>query len=171
MSKNRRYSNDAQILGMVMVGMADAINLTVNDIGEVMKKYGFDNIDPEAWYSVNDLVDFFDELDGLPSGMFDLAAVGKFIANDLQLPDHITTMEAYLNFSVSLYDQVHRGGDVGRLGYKRSGKTHIVEADVPYPPNYMYGLYFGLAQRFIDGGFNIQHDVQPDKQILRIIED
>ncbi len=171
MPYKRQFSSDAEILGMVLVGIEEAVSATSNDLKPLLAKYGFRNINPQRWYSVKDLVNFFEELDSMPSGVFDLAAVGKYVAMHLDIPSNVRTFDQYLQFSVPLYNQVHRGGDVGSLEYVRRGNTYHVTADVPYPPNYMYGLYFGLAQRFLDTGFTIDHQVLRNEQKLSIIGD
>lgn len=161
MAHDRVYSDDAELLGGVLIGLAEAIKVTHNDLSSILEKYGFDEIHPDEWYSVSALVDFFNELESLPSGMLDLAAVGKHIASSLEVPATISTLDEYLRHSIPLHQQVHRGNDVGSVtySYDRQHNLYEVRADVPYPVNYMYGLYFGFAQRFLDHGFIIEVSV------------
>lgn len=156
MGYRRTYSPHAEVLGVILIGMTQAIREMHSDISFILRRHHLDNINPDHWYRIVDLLDFFQTLDAMPSNKLNLAMAGHYLATALQVPASIITLHDYLEYSIPLHLAVHRGGDVGSILYQREGDVYEVVADVPYPTNYMYGVYHGFATRFLDRDFSIE---------------
>lgn len=114
-----------------------------------LAQHGLDNIDPEAWYPVQSILDVLNDVATEGNPMSHFVAIGIKAAELGDLPPNIT-FEKFIQMYGEVFLQRHRNGDPGTIESFAVGPNHMqVNCDVVYPDHVMYGLIFGYARRIL----------------------
>lgn len=107
-----------------------AISLLVNLQAEVfqlfLQKYGFAHIEPDQWYSYQDILNLFREISQRPGAMFNFVAVGMAAVDRYDLPEHITSMSVedfFCNVMPTLIKEQYRNGEPTRINAEKWPKS------------------------------------------------
>lgn len=140
-------------------------NVNQDDTNPFVSENGLDNIDPEAWYPVQDVLNVMNSIAESGSPMSHYVAIGMKAAELSYLPPEVSEM-SFGEFLVAygqIYPQHHRNGDAGTVDPEQLSPTHVrLAIDVPYPDDVMYGVIFGFARRLLDN--RVQYSVYYDEE-------
>lgn len=129
----------------------------------VLEQHGFANIEPNAWYSLQRLLDVLNDMAQRGSTMFDFVSIGLAAAENSELPPEMQelSLEQFINAYYHVYQMRHRNGDAGYIRTERVSEKHLkIVMDIPYPDDVFYGVFYGYARRFVpsDHKFTVKYD-------------
>jgi len=146
--------------GFTAISLVSSVN--VKAYFDILAAHHLDQIVPEGWYSVQEILNVFNDIEKRTGAMFDLVSVGMAVAvvKPFQ-PDKKPTLLQFLNVYNERYRQSHRNGDPGQIDAQQIGETEfILQVQVPYPDDMMYGLFYGYVRelRPADKHFIVKYD-------------
>ncbi len=143
-----------EIKGNLAISML--VNLQAEDFQPFLQKYGFASVDPDQWYSYQDLLNIFKEVSEKPGAMFDFVAVGLAAVDRFDLPSHIASMtleEFFLRVIPTLAEGQYRNGNPTRISVEKVAAKHLlIRICTAYPDDLIYGFMYGFARRFAPKG-------------------
>jgi hypothetical protein len=159
-----------QISGATVLSLVE--NMTAADFAPLISKYGFDAIDPDKWYPLQDYLDFVADAVENRGLAFNLVAIGMSIAEVAIMPPEL----ANASFPQMVmgwddhYQANFRNGDVGRKTTIKVADQHykIVHDQTVVPDDIEYGVLYGFAQRFLPP--DTLFDVWFDEDVPRMDE-
>lgn len=147
----RAPDQDIEIIGGFIIGMTGSLQHAI--IEPYLRGHGFTNIDPNAWYSLQEVLDFFSDLYYAPNAMFNLVAIGMNGGRNSPLPPNITTYEKLLSTADEVIHSGYRNGKPGFIRTEQLGPRHFrLTQQSPYPADLYYGVWYGLGKRFLPKG-------------------
>lgn len=151
--KGLASSPEVLILGQSMLPLAN--NLRAEEVREVMLHHGLTQIDPEAWYPQQLLLDIYNSIER-EYGEFSeyLVAIGIKIIDTMELPIEVNGFDESLAFLQAVYPYIHRNqpADEGWIIERVNARQYRVQANMPYPDASTYGCLFAFARRFAPKG-------------------
>jgi len=143
-------SPKAEVIGQTMISFAD--NLEASIIQPILKKYGLQTIDPDAWYSHQLWMDIRKNMNDTLGGEAQSAfvAFGRQVVNNAVMPDFIQSIPDALNALHAIHHANLRNipADEGYSIDVKGEKHYIVYHNTPNPDDAIYGFIWGLAARF-----------------------
>jgi hypothetical protein len=158
------------ISGAAMISFID--NANANDAAPIVKKHGFENVDPDKWYSLTDFHRFLYELEQRSAVTYNLIAIGIGVAHHAHMPPNMDSPDfaQMIERSSEHYQGNFRNGDVGHKEAIKLGPKHykVVHEKTMMPDDLEYGVMYGFAKRFLPPGtpFTIWYD----ENVLRMDE-
>lgn len=147
-------------------------SLMADELAPLVKKYGFQNIAADKWYSMQDYLDFLYELTQQPNLVSNLVSIGMSIAEYGHMPPGMEhpTFEQIVESWDEHYQANYRNGDAGHKHATKVGPNHykIVLDKTVVPDNLEYGVLYGFAKRFLPPG--TYFTVWFDEDVLRMDE-
>jgi hypothetical protein len=120
MKKYQAFGPDAEVYGQAMLAFTQSIHYT--SLQPILARHNVAKIDPQHWYPQQIWLDVF---------------------NDIQTSDHSTS--SFVSIGAH-----NRGADIGYIDARVQNDQHITMFDcTPYPDEFVYGAYFGMAKRFL----------------------
>lgn len=140
-------------------GMVYAVlhNLYADDLLPLLQQHGFDDVQVDAWYSVQALLNFLSDVHHNPDSTVNLVAIGA-AACDLHLqtfPQQLYNLplEEILSLEELAFAQYYRNGDFGYTHYRKVDDRHFVaESRSPWPDDLNYGFVYALIRAFRPSG-------------------
>lgn len=138
-------------------------NLMHDESFHVAQKYGLVDLNPNEWYPAQSLLDFLYELLNSPNSSPNMVAIGMEIGKIVPMPPEMSDPKLGDALMVwdSLYQYLHRGGDVGKIMCQKVDNKHykLLLTDI-YPDDFSYGIIYGYARRFLPRGtkFTVYYD-------------
>lgn len=121
----------------------------------IMEKYGMVKLDPFTWYPVQTLLDATNEIAERCNTTPSFVAIGMKIGTGIPLPADMEnpTLEDVLMRWNDLYQELHRGGDVGYIKIEKISDTYFrtIQAGI-YPDDMSFGLLYAYGRRFLPKG-------------------
>jgi hypothetical protein len=159
-----------EIIGATVLSLVQ--NMTAADFAPLLSKYGFDKIDPDKWYPLQDFVDLLAELTQHPKLTLSLVAIGMSIAEVAPMPPELVNapFSKLVEGWNEHYHASTRNGEVGDKTTIKVADRHykIVHDQTIMPDDLEYGVLYGFAQRFLPP--NTQFDVWFDEDVPRMDE-
>lgn len=129
----------------------------------ILEKHGFDQIDPDVWYPLQDVLSVIREISQHSNAMMSLVSIGIAAAENSLYPPEIERLSVSEFFHVygDYYPKRHRGGDPGWVDVEKPADDHLVISfQVPYPDDLFYGIIYGYVRRFSEPGelFSVVYD-------------
>ncbi|MDX2162344.1 MAG: hypothetical protein SF162_13540 [bacterium] len=155
-----------EVNGQYLLGIIGSMN--EDDVRPYREKHGLNHIDPAQYYSAQKVINFYDDLEHAPGGMFNLVAVGMNIVAHMQYPPHLKTVQDILPLVTQMHYAGWRGAHPGDLLVDNLSDTHVrfTFVGLPLPSDLVYGLCYGLIKRFTPPGSTIRvHRTQADDRI------
>lgn len=161
MSKYHTLGPDAQIRGKLLLNMLESKRGA--QVRPFLAQHGLANPDPKQWYPLEDIITIFNEISEAGEG----AASATYVAIAMremevaEWPAEITTLEQALSIINDAYRIQYRGKDIGGFWCEKLGYHHYrILFQLPHPNDYVYGLMYGMARRFLpeDSQFVVQFD-------------
>jgi hypothetical protein len=145
----KAFDPKAEVIGLNM--LSNLHNMNKANFAPILTKYGISEVDPQHWYSQQMWLDVLHEVvQSSNSAMFDLVAVGISVADLTSFPPEVNTLPKAFTALEKLYTTNHRGGYVGELVCESAEDGKIIERmNSPYPDDFLYGLAYGIAKRFL----------------------
>lgn len=156
---------ELQLLGQSARALIENIN---NDaVRPYLAQHDLNNIVPDGWYAMQDILNVFNALQEQNSAMADFVAIGMKAAELSPLPpelERMTFAQFMLLYAEKVYPARHRGSDPGifAVDIVADNALTITLANV-YPDDVMYGLVYGFARRFLareDVDFIVEYDLE-----------
>lgn len=151
-----------QVSGATVISVIENVN--ASEIAPLVQKYGYQDIEPDQWYPLEDFHRFFYELQQRPGMMSNLVAIGMGIARTALMPPGLTnpTFEQMVEAWDDHYQSNFRNGDVGHKTTILVAPQHyqIVHKNTMMPDDLEYGVLYGFAKRFLPPGtsFTVWYD-------------
>ncbi len=145
----KAFDPNTEVIGRSM--LSNFQNLHKDNFVPILQKHGIDTIDPLGWYSQQKWLDILKEVtESSGDVIFDLVAVGMSVASLAPFPPQIDTIPKAFAALNKVYQGNHRHGNAGELLCERADDNEVyVKMDSPYPDNFLYGVAYGIAKRFI----------------------
>jgi len=161
-----------ELTGFTVLSLTE--NLTSDDIYPILVKHNLTEIDPDAWYPLQAVLNVLRDVYESEDGMLNLVSIGMGAARQsLQhLPPEAQTMSVaeFLKAYENIYQQRHRHGIQGEIQSRQVDDGHLEVAlvDVPYPDDLMYGLFYEFTRHFTPQGmgFTLQYDPRARREEL-----
>jgi hypothetical protein len=162
----KAFDPDSEVIGQQMLAFVQCVNQA--EIMPYLEKHGLATIIPDKWYPLQSWLDVLRDLSSDRGGnaMFDLVSIGmKLVDTSVSPPgaEQIPFDEA-LGMVNAVNRLNHRNGDIGEYIIERVGDQHVqVIARVPYPDDFLYGMFYGGTRRFLPPGtrFTVHYDDAP----------
>ena len=152
---NEMHSLQLQISGHYLASLN---NIPVPSwIAKLRDTYGLRQINPVSWYPAHDVISFFAEIGADEAGSFDLVDIGRKMSHAMPLPAYITSGYDALAELPYYHTSLWRGGNPGQLEVKVLSDHHMQlhYCDQPLPVDLIYGICYGLVERFAENAENI----------------
>jgi hypothetical protein len=156
------FDPEAQVSGQSMLGFHQAIDRDILD--PLLKKYELVNIQPEQWYLLQSWLNVLSDIDeqqGAYNTMLTFSDIGQKVGAGLLLPTAMIVEIGLVEFSKRFGEQNYldnHQGNVGSYVVEKAADNHIIfNLRTPYPPDFWYGLLYGIARRF-SKSFNVQYE-------------
>ncbi len=139
--------------------MAYPVASNAEAVVQILRKYGFAEIDANKWYPLQPLLDALYEIGTHPDVSSSLVSIGVKIAEyGVEPPDLKNARLALVleGWEQHLYANV-RGGDVGHVITQKITDTsyRIIQQNV-FPDDLCYGLAYGFARAHLPLGTNFR---------------
>jgi hypothetical protein len=135
------------------------------DIAAILKRRHLDNIDSQAWYPVQSLLDVFSEISEVSNTSSIFISIGVAAAQlglealppamkTLSLPEFFVQYEA-------VWASRHRNGDGGSVTCTQVDDHHLIlTVKTPYPDDVFYGAIYAYTRYFCpqDKVFSLSYD-------------
>ncbi|MEO1286354.1 MAG: hypothetical protein AAFV93_01195 [Chloroflexota bacterium] len=152
---------NVEVIGSIITTLLD--NLQASETQLYLAKHGFEEIDPNAWYSASDWLNVLNDLGEHTNMTSNLVAIGMKVADHAILPPQMqnASFVDFLNFWNKIYHKQHRGGNIGAHIVGRMDETQYrVVSNSLYPDDFVYGVGYGFARRFLPKGtyFTVKYE-------------
>lgn len=124
-------------------------NILSDETKPVLAQMGFDNIDLEAWYPQQYVLDALKLIHDNVGDSLALVAVGRQVIDSAVLPP-IDSFEEAIGAISMIFDLNHRNhNETVGIFMEPVGEGHLqVTNCTPYPDDLIYGYLFSLIRRF-----------------------
>ena len=147
------FDPHAQVKG---VGLQVYVAALGEKAREVLQAYGFDRIDPDAWYPQQQFLDALRELaEGDFNASMDMVHVGTKIPEFAPWPPGVHTAEdALVNLNAAY--RMHHRGKVGEYQVEQVGERQfVINVRTPYPCDFDYGIIYATARHYLPEGTHL----------------
>lgn len=144
-------------------------SMLVDEYRHILEKYSLADIDVEAWYPLQQILNVLAEIGRNKNAMMDFVSIGLAAAEYSMFPPEIeqVSIQEFFRLYQQVYPTRHRNGDAGQLWVDVAENGNItITLDNPYPDDLMYGMMYGFARRFSprNKSFAVSYDTtQPRK--------
>jgi hypothetical protein len=150
-----------ELLGTNLHAWLDNLEADVTE--PILKKHDLTSFQPGTWYSCQKWLDVLNDLAQGANFNSACVAVGLSVGQTIPLPPELSnaTLPEILNLWDSMYQSLHRGGDVGHIVSEQISDTHYVSRHTDlYPDDFSYGIAYGFTKRFLPRGtqFKVYYD-------------
>jgi hypothetical protein len=156
------FNADHEIPGRILIDLANAVG--ADEILPYFQKHGLTNIDPDAWYPEQKLLDVYNDMSDTKDGtMFDFISIGIKEAQQARVPEAFTKMPLLeiLQGIAQVFKLNNRGTDYGEVWCETLDDHHVkIHMRTPQPDDLWYGAYYGFVRRFLPPGthFTVAYD-------------
>jgi len=160
-------SPKVEVNGAAVLSVVEGMETFKGTALDILARHGINNPQKEGWYLQQSFLDAFQEI-AEKIGPVTLQRIGSKIPETANWPPKIRTIEEALASIDVAYHINHRGGELGRYRFEKTGKkSGLILCDNPYPCAFDFGIIKATAYRF--GGKDampvVKHDDhQPCRQ-------
>jgi hypothetical protein len=161
MTQYKVFHPDHETLGRTLLDFEDAVG--GENIQPYFQKHGLVNIDPDAWYPEQKLLDVLSDISGQKNSMFDLVSIGLKTVEQAVIPPEYASLPllTILENANETYKLNCRGTDIGGVQCEVVSSKHVkMICRFPDPDDYWYGCFYGYVKRFSprDTNFSLYYD-------------
>ena len=156
-----------EVIGSSVIAIAK--NAQADQIAPFLEKHNLTTIVPDQWYPAQQLLSVMNDLAAASGTTGNFVAIGLEIAKIAPFPPepNFTSLESVLMMWNAIYQNDHRGGDIGFIETDKILDTQYrCTLQHIYPDDLMYGVAFGFAHRLLPSGTEFK--VWYDHSILRL---
>lgn len=146
-------------------------SLLTDQFMPVVEKHGFATIDVEQWYPLHKVLALLADIYEGNDAMSRLVSIGMAAAENAQLPPEALALSPvqFMKAYEQMYPTRHRNGSPGLVEVTiadENSASITLDADVPYPDDVMYGVFYAYVRKLTPEGkhFVLRYD---DKQARR----
>lgn len=165
MPRYKSFNHEALVSGHAMVAFNECS--MCENIRKHLEKHDLMEIDPHAWYPLQQWLDVFSDIGEELTAMTDFVSIGMAIANRVPLERRWYNMpfDQAMALSNQIYYSEHRG-DAGTLEVRLVKPGHLrIIAFTPYPDDFLYGFNYGLGKRFLpEGHLMLKYDTDEPRR-------
>jgi hypothetical protein len=160
-------SPKVEVNGAAVLSVVEGMDTFKKTALDILARHEINNPKKERWYLQQSFLDAFQEI-AEKIGPVTLQRIGSKIPETANWPPKIRTIEEALASIDVAYHINHRGGELGRYRFEKTGKkSGRFVCDNPYPCAFDFGIIKATAYRF--GGKDampvVKHDdTQPCRQ-------
>jgi hypothetical protein len=117
---------------------------------DLIEQYGYISVKPDAWYPLPPLLDFYREALARPDASIQFMLMSMNVYDQVNLPDHVRTIEDGLNYLRAFMIANIRGDTSAPTWYQVAtpGERHLRLIDrTPFPHDVVYGSVYGMVRR------------------------
>ena len=154
---------EIEINGVTVLSLTQ--NLQHNEFAAILDQHGFSTVDPEQWYSLQDVLNVLHEIAGGGNAMTNFVSIGVSAGelgvahlppemNDISIADFMAQYR-------KVYQIRHRNGKPGDVIGEQVDDNHLTISwlDTPYPDDIMYRVIYAYARHFLKGAsFTLSYD-------------
>lgn len=163
MSRFTSFDPATEINGRSVTALVTNINHAA--IATLLQEHGFAQIDPDAWYPLQRVLDVLRAVSEGSNASNNLIAIGvatgKLAAESLPPQMRHSTLDEFLIEYGKFYQLRHRNGDAGYVNTNVVDSSHIIlQTRMPYPDDIGYGIFYAYARHFCPPNkyFSIHYD-------------
>lgn len=143
------FHSDHEILGQMISDFTGAIGS--DQFHSLIEKYGYRKVDPKQWYSLQQFLDFTEDLRKQSGGRLNLVSIGISMAMNGVFPpdlDQMPILEILKLIPLS-YPLNNRGTNIGYVKAEILTAMHVkFMIKNPYSEDMIYGTTYGIMKRF-----------------------
>ncbi|MCE7947277.1 MAG: hypothetical protein DYG88_07595 [Chloroflexi bacterium CFX4] len=154
---------NTEIMGGMIMGIVQSMEHEA--VLPMLRKHNLENLNPNHWYPLQTILNFYHDVANAEGGMFNLVAIGLKVAELYPLPPHVTTFGQQLEMANELNRAAYRNGNCGEIITERLAETHYrVTMHLPFPPDLLYGIWWGLAKRLVPNpsSLRVKRDIRSE---------
>ena len=140
----------AETIGLLLQAFYD--NLEESNTRPIMEEHGVVNLDPQKWYPTQMLLNALNDLKHNPGFRSSMTAIGLKTGETVPIPPDMKepTLEKVIGIWDSLFQMLHRNGDVGCIRVEKVTDKHFKTIHtVVYPDDMSYGILYAYGRRFL----------------------
>ncbi len=163
MGRYKEFEPNSQIVGMTASALTK--NILYEDIEAILKQHKLDNIDPAAWYPLQNVLDILSEIaskGGNASSTF--VSIGMKAAElsieSMPAPLKAMPIEEFYSKYDAIWQSRHKG-DVGHVQFEKVNDNHfILRLRSPYPEDIFYGAFYAYTRHYCppNKSFSVAYD-------------
>jgi len=168
MAQFQTFESGVEVRGKVVVVLLDAMGHFKRLAIKILEKHGITDVTENSWYPQQAYLDAYREIYET-IGAKTLKTIGKQIPEKALWPSGIGTVEEALASIDTAYHMNHRGGEIGKYGFEKTGERSAkMVCHNPYPCPFDHGIIEATANKFASGKrVKVKHD---DTQPCRMKE-
>ncbi|MBZ0304545.1 MAG: hypothetical protein K8I82_00625 [Anaerolineae bacterium] len=138
-------------------------SMTAHNYLWMVSKHGYDNLDPNKWYPLQNFLDFMNDIIKLPNLTMNMVTLGMDVAKFTDVPPEmeVITFEQMVEGWNAVYQGNFRNGYAGHKTAIKVADQHykVVHENTIMPDDLEYGILYGFAKRFLAGTqFTVWYD-------------
>ena len=160
MAQFRAFSGGVQVNGQTVLSLVKGMGAFAKTGTDILAQHGIKAPEPMGWYPQQAWLDAFQEI-SKSIGSRTLKQIGQSIPNSAKFPPGIDSVEKALTSIDVAYHMNHRGGEIGRYKFTKTGGTKgVMECHNPYPCDFDCGIIEAVVRRFMPAGAkpSVVHD-------------
>ncbi|CAI6086092.1 hypothetical protein [Cohnella sp. JJ-181] len=137
-----------EVHGSAVKSVIEGCGVFQKRVKALLAEKGIMELDPEAWYSLDDVIAV---ITGLAASVGNnlLLEIGKYIPKNSVFPPEVDSFEKAVVLLDVAYKMNHRNGNYGEYKcLQEDSKTIRMICNVPYPAMVNLGILRGFARRF-----------------------
>ncbi|MCX5859478.1 MAG: hypothetical protein NT056_06225 [Proteobacteria bacterium] len=148
MTQFQAVSPKVEVNGAAVLSVVEGMDTFKKTALDILARHGINNPKKERWYLQQSFLDAFREI-AEKIGPVTLKRIGSKIPQTATWPPKIKTVEEALASIDVAYHINHRGGEIGRYRFEKTGKSSgLILCDNPYPCPFDFGLIQATARSF-----------------------
>lgn len=148
---------ESRILGLALNAVLSSIKL--DEFADLVEQNGLNQIDPEAWYPTQLVLNMYKAISEQPNGSENLVSIGVKVYQNAILPPEVNSILTALHTLNAVMDLNMRNVESERYEIEQLSDQCIrVTETTAFPHDLIYGYLYGICRRFAPAGtkFHLQ---------------
>jgi hypothetical protein len=146
-------SPQAEILGAGIIAFEQSVEM--EEFVDLLEKYKLRNIDPNRWYPIPVVMQYFKEVAARPNASTNMVSMGINVYKNIKLPEGIETIEDGLRMlaQITVMNVRNAPGAENWFEFIPAGEHCVRLIDrSPSPHDAIYGFIYGIVKRLAPPG-------------------
>ncbi len=155
------FDSQTEVIGQMMIAFLESGDKTI--ARKYLVKHGLSDIKPDQWYPLQTWLNVLRDMTRAGDSL-NLVDIGMQLVQTAVLPPGFTDLP--LKDALMMMNEANklnnRNGDIGEYTVEQIADYHIkVTTRLPYPDDWLYGMFYGGARRFLPLGTAITVTYDP----------